>query len=86
MPQEKEKQILREKKAQCKDQQGPEEELLSFILGTGMPCQPLLVEGNDDLRAADVGFTSWDQVCLIGSFPFKRKKEEKKKLTFETTQ
>lgn len=40
-----------------------------------MPCQPLLVEGNDDLRAADVGFTGRHQVCLIRSFPTKTNKK-----------
>lgn len=39
-----------------------------------MPRQPLLVEGNDNLRAADIGFTSRDKVGLIRVFPIKKKK------------
>lgn len=79
MLQEKEKQILRRKKGPiiARTSREPEEELLSFILGTGMPRQPLLVEGDDNLRAADIGFTSRDKVGLIRVFP---KKQTNKKI------
>lgn len=37
-----------------------------------MPCQSLLIERNDHLRAAGVGFTGRDQICFIRVFPEKR--------------
>lgn len=51
-------------------------ELLRFIFGTGMPCQSLLVEGNDHLRAASVGLASGDQIRLIRLFPAEKGRGE----------
>ena len=48
---------------------GKEGVLLRLILRTGVPGQPLLVEGDDHLRAASVGLPGRDKVCLVRVFP-----------------
>lgn len=43
-----------------------------------MPSQSLLIEGNDHLRAASVGFTGRNQVSFIGVFPKEKKQRGRK--------